>query len=81
MDIVCDKARVGLIGIFINLGSTARSLLFSIMTKYYTHRDLVRIFVFVYVFFIFLMTVVNNYAFRLFCLFCLGIGNGMANIS
>ena len=81
MNIVCDKARVGLIGTFVNLGLTAGSLLFSIITKYLTHRDLVRIFVFVYVFFIFLMTVVKNYAFGLFCLFCLGIGNGMANMS
>ena len=81
MDIVCDKAKVGLIGTFINLGLTAGSLLFSFMTKYLTHRDLIRIFVFVYVFFLFLMTVVDNYGFGLFCLFCLGIGNGMANTS
>ena len=81
MGIECDQAKVGLIGTFVNLGLTAGTLLFSFMTKYLTHRDLVRIFVFFYVFFLFLMTIVNNYYFGLFCLFCLGIGNGMANMS
>ena len=81
MGIECDQAKVGLIGTFVNLGLTAGTLLFSFMTQYLSHRDLVRIFVFFYVFFLFLMTVVNNYFFGLFCLFCLGIGNGMANMS
>ena len=79
--IECDKTKVGLIGTFVNLGLTAGSLLFSIMTKYLSHRDLVRIFVFFYILFLFLMTLVKNYYFGLFCLFCLGIGNGMANMS
>ena len=79
--IECDKTKVGLIGTFVNLGLTAGSLLFSIMTKYLSHRDLIRIFVFFYILFLFLMTVVKNYYFGLFCLFCLGIGNSMANTS
>ena len=79
--IECDKTKVGLIGTFVNLGLTAGSLLFSIITKYLSHRDLVRIFVFFYILFLFLMTIVKNYYFGLFCLFCLGIGNDMSNMS
>ena len=81
MEIECDKAKVGLIGSFVNFGLTTGSLLFSIMTKYLTYRDLIIYFTFEYVFFVFLTTVVDSFEFRLFCLFCLGIGNGMANMS
>ena len=81
MGIECNKAKVGLIGSFVNFGLTTGSLLFSIMTKYLTYRDLIIYFTFEYVFFVFLTTVVNSFEFRLFCLFCLGIGNGMANMS
>jgi hypothetical protein len=81
MEIECNKAKVGLIGSFVNFGLTTGSLLFSIMTKYLTYRDLIIYFTFEYVFFVFLTTVVDSFEFRLFCLFCLGIGNGMANMS
>ena len=81
MGIECDQAKVGLIGSFVNFGLTIGSLLFSVITKYLTHRSAIIIFVFVYVFFLFLTTVINSFPFRLFCLFCLGICNSMANMS
>ena len=81
MGIECDQAKVGLIGSFVNFGLTIGSLLFSIITKYLTYRSAIIIFVFAYVFFLFLTTVINSFAFRLFCLFCLGICNSMANMS
>ena len=81
MGIECDQAKVGLIGSFVNFGLTIGSLLFSVITKYLTHRSAIIIFVFIYVFFLFLTTVVDSFPFRLFCLFCLGICNSMANMS
>ena len=81
MGISCDQTKVGLIGSFVNFGLTAGSLLFSVANKYLTHRQLIIYFVFIYVFFLFLTTVVNSFGFRLFCLFCLGICNSLANMS
>ena len=81
MDIYCDQAKVGLIGSFIMFGLTAGSFLFSMANKFLTHRDIIRIFVFVYPFFLFLMTIIPNYYFGLFCFFCLGICNGMGTMS
>ena len=81
MGIECNQTKVGLIGTFVNLGLTSGTLLFSLLTKYITHRDLVRIFVFFYVICLFQMTIIKNYIFGLFYLFFLGIGNGIANMS
>ena len=81
MGIECDQIKVGLIGSFVNFGLTVGSLLFSVIMKYLTYRSAIIIFVFIYVFFIFLTTVIDSFAFRLFCLFCLGICNSMANMS
>ena len=81
MGIECDQTKVGLIGSFVNFGLTVGSLLFSVIMKYLTYRSAIIIFVFIYVFFIFLTTVIDSFAFRLFCLFCLGICNSMANMS
>ena len=81
MGIQCDQTKVGLIGSFVNFGLTTGSLLFSVISKYLTHRQLIIYFVFVYVFFLFLTTVVGNFAFRMICLFCLGIANSLANMS
>ncbi len=81
MGIECDQTKVGLIGSFVNFGLTVGSLLFSVIMKYLTYRSAIIIFVFIYVFFVFLTTVIDSFAFRLFCLFCLGICNSMANMS
>lgn len=81
MDIKCDKAKVGLIGSIVSFGLTVGTLVFSIMTKYLSYRALIIIFTYLYVLFIFLTTVVDSFEFRLFCLFCCGICNGMANMS
>ena len=81
MKIKCNKAKVGLIGAFVSFGNTVGTLVFSIMTKYLSYRSLIIIFTYLYVFFIFLTTLWDSFEFRLFCLFCLGIGNGMANMS
>ena len=81
MNIECSRAKVSMIGSFTYSGLTAGSLVFSVMTKYLSYRHLIIIFVFAYVLFLFLTTIVNNLAFRLFCLFCLGICNGLANMS
>ena len=80
-EIHCDQAKVGIIGSFVNFGLTAGSFLFSVISKYLTHRDIIRIFVFAYAGVLFLMTVIGNYYFGLFCLFCLGICNGMGTMS
>ena len=81
MKIQCDKTKVGLIGAFVSFGNTIGTLVFSIMTKYLSYRSLIIIFTYLYVFFIFLTTLWDSFEFRLCCLFFLGIGNGMANMS
>ena len=81
MGIECDQAKVGLIGTSVNLGMTLGSFSFSIITKFLTYKDLIRIFLFFYVFFAFLTTIINNYYFKLVCLFFLGIGNCMNTMS
>ena len=80
-EIECDQTKVGLIGSFVNFGLTAGTFTFSLISKYLTHRDIIRIFVILYAFFLFLMTIFDNYYFGLFCLFCLGICNGMGTMS
>lgn len=81
MDIYCNQGKVGMIGSFVYSGMTAGSLLFSVMNKFLTYRSLIIIFTFVYVFFLFLTTVIDNFGFRLFCLLCLGMCNGMSLMS
>ena len=81
MGIECDQAKVGLIGTSVNLGMTLGSFSFSIISKFLTHKDIIRIFLFFYVFFVFLTTIINNYYFKLVCLFFLGIGNCMNTMS
>ena len=81
MKIECNRTKVGMIGSFVNFGLTTGSLLFSIISKYLTHRQMIIYFVFIYVFFLYLTTIVHFFAFKLLCLFCLGISNSMANMS
>ena len=81
MNIECDQTKVALIGSFVNFGLTVGALIFSIITKYLSYRQLIIWFVWCYVLFLFLTTVIDSFEFRLFCLFCLGICNSMANMS
>ena len=81
MGIECDKAKVGYIGTFFNLGMTAGNFCFSIINKYLMHKQIIIIFTFSYVVFLFLTTVVNNFYFRLVCLLIVGISQGLANPS
>jgi len=78
MDIECSETSVGLIGSFVFAGLTCGSLLFSVMNKLLTPRTIIILGVFTYTFFLFLTTVVNSFYFRLFCLLCLGMANGLA---
>ena len=80
-NIECSQAKVSLIGFSVYGGLTCGTLVFSLMTKFLTYRTLIIIFTFVYVFFLFLTTIISNFAFTLFCFFCLGICNGLANMS
>jgi MFS family permease len=39
-DIECDKFNIGLIGVFTFIGNTMGSIVFSIITKYFTHKTI-----------------------------------------
>lgn len=81
MGIECDKAKVGLIGMITYSGIIAGTFLFSTLTKCFTHRSLISFFIFIYVIFAFSTTVIDDFYYRLCALFCLGIANGIANMS
>ena len=81
MGIECDKAKVGYIGTFFYSGMTVGNFCFSIINKYLMHKQIIIIFTFTYVVFLFLTTVINNFYFRLVCLLLVGISQGLANPS
>ena len=81
MGIECDKAKVGYIGTFFYSGMTVGNFCFSIINKYLMHKQIIIIFTFSYVIFLFLTTVINNFYFRLVCLLLVGISQGLANPS
>ena len=81
MGIECDKAKVGYIGTFFYSGMTVGNFCFSIINKYLMHKQIIIIFTFSYVVFLFLTTVINNFYFRLVCLLLVGISQGLANPS
>ena len=81
MGIECDKAKVGYIGTFFYSGMTVGNFCFSIINKYLMHKQIIIIFTFTYVVFLFLTTVINNLYFRLVCLLLVGISQGLANPS
>ena len=81
MGIECDQAKVGYIGTFFFSGMTVGNFFFSILTKYLMHKQIITIFTFTYVIFLFLTTVVDNYYFRLICVLIVGICQGLANPS
>jgi OCT family organic cation transporter-like MFS transporter 4/5 len=81
MGIECDKAKVGYIGTFFYSGMTVGNFCFSIINKYLMHNQIIIIFTFTYVVFLFLTTVINNFYFRLVCLLLVGISQGLANPS
>ena len=81
MGIECDQAKVGYIGTFFFSGMTVGNFFFSIITKYLMHKQIITIFTFTYVIFLFLTTIVDNYYFRLICVLIVGICQGLANPS
>jgi MFS family permease len=81
MEIECSQSSVGLISSFVFFGLTLGSLLFSVMNKLLTPRVNIIMSIFIYVFFLFLTTLVNSFYFRLFCLLCLGMANGLATMN
>ena len=60
---------------------TVGNFLFSIINKYLMHKQIIIIFTFTYVVFLFLTTVIDNFYFRLVCLLIVGICQGLANPS
>ena len=81
MGIECDQAKVGYIGTFFFTGMTVGNFLFSIINKFLMHKQIIVIFTFVYVIFLFLTTVIENYYFRIISLLFVGISQGLANPS
>ena len=81
LNISCIEAEVGLLGSFTFAGLTCGCFLFSLITKYFTYKPLIIIPIFIYVIFLFLTTIINNYYFRLFCLIPLGITNAVGLFS
>ena len=81
MGIECDQVKVGNIGTFFFTGMTVGNFLFSIINKYLMHKQIIIIFTFTYVVFLFLTTVIDNFYFRLVCLLIVGICQGLANPS
>ena len=81
MGIECDQAKVGYIGTFFYSGMTVGNFLFSIISKYLMHKQIIIIFTFTYVVFLFLTTVIENFYFRIICFLILGICQGLANPS
>ena len=81
MGIECDQAKVGYIGTFFYSGMTVGNFLFSIITKYLMHKQIIIIFTFTYVVFLFLTTVIENFYFRIICFLIVGICQGLANPS
>ena len=61
MNIECDQTKVALIGSFVNFGLTVGALIFSIITKYLSYRQLIIWFVWCYVLFLFLTTVIDSF--------------------
>ena len=81
MGIECDHAKVGYIGTFFYSGMTVGNFFFSIISKYLMHKQIIIIFTFSYVVFLFLTTIIDNFYFRLFCFLIVGICQGLANPS
>lgn len=81
MGIECDQAKVGYIGTMFYSGMTVGNFLFSIITKFIKHKQVIVIFTFTYIVFLFLTTVIENYYFRIICFFVVGGCQGLANPS
>ena len=81
MGIECDQAKVGYIGTFFYTGMTIGNFLFSIVTKFFMHKQIIIFFTFNYVVFLFLTTIIDNYYFRIISLLFVGISQGLANPS
>ena len=75
-NIECNKFMIGLIGVFTFIGNTMGSVVFSIITKYFTHKKILIISSFGFSISIFICTLIHsiNYIYYLFgCLIFVGL--------
>ena len=70
-DIECEKMDISLIGIFIFIGNTAGSIVFSIINKFISHKKILIISSFGYCIAIFLNTLIKSYTYFYCILACL----------
>ena len=70
-DIECDKFKIGLIGVFTFIGNTMGSVVFSIITKYLSHKKILIISSFGFSFSILFCTLINSINYFHFLLVCL----------
>ena len=78
MDIECDQEKVGYLGTFSYSGLTLGNFLFSIISKYLMHKQIIIIFTLSYFVILFLTTFIANYYLRLIMIFLIGICQGMS---
>ena len=75
-NIECDKFNIGLIGVFTFIGNTMGSIVFSIITKYLSHKKILIISSFGFSLSIFICTIIHsiNYFYYIFgCLIFVGL--------
>lgn len=75
-NIECDKFKIGLIGVFTFIGNTMGSVVFSIITKYLSHKKILIISSFGFSFSIFFCTIIhsiNYFHFLFICLIFVGL--------
>ena len=78
MGIECNQEKVGYIGTFSYSGLTLGNFLFSIISKYLMHKQIIIIFTLSYVAILFLTTFIQNFYLRLIMVFLIGICQGMS---
>ena len=78
MNIECDQEKVGYIGTFSYSGLTLGNFLFSIISKYLMHKQIIIIFTLSYVAILFLTTFIQNFYLRLIIIFIIGICQGIS---
>ena len=75
-DIECDKFKIGLIGVFTFIGNTMGSVVFSIITKYFSHKKILIISSFGFCFsilFCTFVTSINYFHYIFICLIFVGL--------
>ena len=70
-NIECDKFKIGLIGVFTFIGNTMGSVVFSIITKYLTHKNILIISSIFFSLSIFFCTIIHSIEYFYYLLSCL----------